>query len=109
VQHLSIVTKELLSPARGWLEGEAGMVSLPVPSGEVAGEQMVVFALFSAFFEAEGVTGFDLPNTHPAPESASSDMHAQVCCISARLHEEYKANLCSLTVKIQSQKMSTRS
>jgi len=60
------------------------MVSLPVPSGEVAGEQMVVFAGFFAFFEAEGVAGFDLPKTNPAPESASSDLHAQVCCISER-------------------------
>ncbi len=74
--------RELLSPAGGWLEGEAGMVSLLVPSGEVAGEQMVTFAAFFAFFEAGGVAGFDLPNTNPAPESASSDLHAQVCCIS---------------------------
>ena len=54
----------------------SGVVSLPVPSAEVVGELMVVFAVFSRFFEAEGVAGFDLPNTNPAPESASNDLHA---------------------------------
>ena len=61
------------------------MVSSPVPSGEVAGAQIVAFAAFLAVFETEGVTGFDLPNTNPAPESASSDLYTQVCCISERL------------------------
>ena len=61
------------------------MVSLSVPSGEVASEPTFVFAIFFAFFEAEGVAGFDLPNTNPAPASASNDLHASVCGISERI------------------------
>ncbi len=60
------------------LFGPAAASTLLAGSSDLDGECAGILAAFFTFLESGVPAGFDLPNTKPVPESASSDRHAQV-------------------------------